>query len=324
VNAIERDEMTELTKGMLVRHELLGLGKVVALEPKTVHVFFAASKDRFATKLSLLVAGPLLRPAGAGENAWLEGMSAFSRDAKTGRFGLAQTWLTHEEAVARFLETFPQGFTDPAYTGGVKSRREHPSRWRRAHEAFGDAFGGGEGERLLAAGEVGELVARAVRVEHQMRSLHKDALGTSYAVSLGDPDAARGFFAALFDVLAAPAPERARFEVLAAAVAALPGDGSVELGWPLVTELPFAAQPERHALLRPKFTCDAAHRLGLELCYHPAPNWSTYAAVLRSAGTLLEKLWPLGARDHIDVDAFMHVATAKRPARSKVTARPAM
>src|SRR5919197_4844964 len=103
VNAIERDEMTELTNGMLVRHDLLGLGKIVALEPKTVHVFFAASKDRFATKLSLLVAGPLLRPAGAGENAWLAGVSAFSLDAKTGRYGVAPTWLSPEEAVAHFL-----------------------------------------------------------------------------------------------------------------------------------------------------------------------------------------------------------------------------
>jgi hypothetical protein len=314
--------MIELTNGMLVHHEVLGIGKIVALEPKSVHVFFAASKDRLAKKLSLLVAAPLLRPASAGENAWLDGVTAFSRDAKTGRFGLAQTWLTHEEAVARFLEAFPQGFTDPAYTNGVKKGRDLPLRWRRAHEAFGGAFGGGEGERLLAAGEIGELIARAVRVERQMRSSQKDA-GASYAVSLGDPAAAGGFFAALFDVLAAPTPERARFEALAAAVAALPRDGTVERCWPLVTELPFVAQPERHALLQPSFTCGAAQRLGLELSYDPAPNWSTYAAVLRSAGMLLEKLRPLGARDHIDVEVFMHVASAKRPARSNVAARPA-
>jgi hypothetical protein len=86
---------------------------------------------------------------------------------------------------------------------------------------------------------------------------------------------------------------------------------SQESGWPIVTLLPFVARPDLHMLLRPKFSCDVGHRLGLELAYQPQPNWSTYSALLRSADLLLEKLRPLGARDHVDVEAFMHVATAK-------------
>jgi len=309
--------MSELTNGMLVQHELLGIGKVVALDSKTVHVFFAGSKDRFATKLWLPVAGPLLHPAGADENAWLSGMSAFSRDAKTGRYGLAQTWLSHEDAVGRFMEAFPLGFEDPKYVAGGKGRRDSASRWRRAHEAFEESFGRGEAERLVATGEVGELVARAVRLERLMGPLQKETDGASFEQSLADPAAARSFFAALVDVLAAPAPRRDAFEALATAVAALPHSGSAESTWPLVTVLPFVAQPDRHVLLRPGFTCDAAHRLGLELGYAPAPNWATYAALLKSAGLLLEKLRPIGAHDHIDVEAFMQAATAKRASRAK-------
>ena len=67
-------------------------------------------------------------------------------------------------------------------------------------------------------------------------------------------------------------------------------------------------------LLRPRFACEVSQRLGLELAYAPEPNWTTYAALLASADLLLEKLRPLGARDHVDVDAFMHVSTAKHVA----------
>jgi hypothetical protein len=82
-------------------------------------------------------------------------------------------------------------------------------------------------------------------------------------------------------------------------------------GWPIVTLLPFIARPDRHMLLRPRFACDVAQRLGLELAYEPQPSWSTYSALLASVKVLLEQLRPLGASDHVDVEAFMHVVTAK-------------
>jgi hypothetical protein len=84
----------------------------------------------------------------------------------------------------------------------------------------------------------------------------------------------------------------------------------------VVTLLPFVARPDVHMLLRPHFACDVAQRLGVELAYEAEPNWPTYASLLASAGQLLEKLRPLGARDHVDVEAFMHAVTAK-PARPK-------
>jgi hypothetical protein len=88
-----------------------------------------------------------------------------------------------------------------------------------------------------------------------------------------------------------------------------------------VTLFPFIAQPERHMLLLPSFTCEAAQRLGLDLRYQSEPNWATYAALLSSSNHLLEELKPLGARDLIDVESFLHVATAKPGARRSSTPR---
>ena len=50
--------MSDLQNGMLVQHASLGLGKVIALEEKAVHVYFASSDARFATKLRLPMAHP--------------------------------------------------------------------------------------------------------------------------------------------------------------------------------------------------------------------------------------------------------------------------
>jgi hypothetical protein len=301
--------MSELENGMLVQHASLGVGKVVALEPKAVHVFFAASEARFATKLRLPAALPLLTRS-ASPNASLSALPGFALDAKTGRYGLAGTWISHPDAVARFLESFPGGFADPKHVEDAKGRAP---RWRRAHETFETTLGRGEGERLLAVDDVAGLVERALRVEKQVRSLHKDAEKASFDAGLRDPAAARGFFAALFDLLAAPAPEPSRFEALAAAAAALAPGAAPESAWPIVTLLPFVARPDLHMLLRPRFACEVAQRLGIELAYEAAPAWSTYSALLGSAGQLLEKLRPLGARDFVDVESFMHAVTAKHP-----------
>jgi hypothetical protein len=305
--------MSDLENGMLVQHASLGVGKIVALDPKAVHVFFATSDARFATKLRLPMALPLLTPA-ASKNAWLSGLSNFTLDAKTGRYGLGgSTWLSHADAVARFLAVFPKGFEDPKYVGEGTDKRERVSRWRRAHETYVETLGNGEGERLLAAGDLGALAERALRVERHVRTLSREAEKASLEDALKNLEASRGYFTAMFELLAAPSPEQSRFEALAAAVAVMAPAATEDAGWPLVTLLPFVARPDLHILLRPRFACEVAQRLGLDLAYAPEPNWWTYSALLRSAEVLLQKLQPLGARDHVDVESFMHVVTAKHP-----------
>lgn len=303
--------MSDFKSGMLVQHASLGLGKVVALEPDSVHVFFETSTTRFATKLRLSFAKPLLS-ASVTKNAWLKGMAPFTLDPKIGRYGLAPTWLRQDEAIARFTRTFPRGFADPKYLGAAKGGGERATRWRTAHETYAKLLGNGEGERLLADGDVEELGRRALRIERQVTQLQPASDRASLKQALSDPGAARDYFAALFAFLAAPHPESALFETLASASAGLTKSGSLGFGWELCTLLPFIAQPDRHMLLQPKAACDAANRFGFDLNYQDRPCWSAYSALLRWAELLQVALRPLGARDYIDIECFMHIVAIRR------------
>jgi hypothetical protein len=311
--------MIGLESGMLVQHASLGLGRVVAVERSAVHVVFLSQDARVATKLRLPMALSFLGPP-ASSNAWLSGLSGFTLDAKTGRYGRTTTWMSHADAVAQFTDQFPLAFKDPAYTGPDRSRGDRAPRWRRAHGAFAETLGEGKGERLLAEGDVAGLVECTIKIGRIVGPLLRDVGSVPLGAGRGELALASEFFAALFDLLSAAAPDRTRFEALAGSVAALAPGGAPESLWPTVTLLPFIARPDVHMLLRPQPACDGAQRLGYELAYEAAPSWRTYESLLASTGQLLEKLRPLGARDRIDVEAFIHAALA-RPVRSKVTVR---
>jgi hypothetical protein len=85
----------------------------------------------------------------------------------------------------------------------------------------------------------------------------------------------------------------------------------------VATLFPFVADPSRHALLLPKPACAAAARLGCDLRYRPAPSWVTYDAFRAFCAQLLEELRPLGARDLVDVEAFLHAVGTPSPRRNK-------
>ncbi len=304
--------MSDLVNGTLVRHTSLGVGKIVALEPTAVHVFFPDSDKRFAAKLRLPAARAMLRTEGFEPDGWLQGLSAFTLDPATGRYGLAATWVTHEQALEQFLAIYPSGFGGPEYlASGGKSERA--ARWRAAGEAWTAAFGEGEGERLVADDDLKELVKRALKVEALVAPLHLPADEGAMKEALSDEDATRTYFSALIDLLSVPSPGRARFEKLFAAAGALPVEPAQQ--WLAATLFPFLASPQRHVLLRPKSTCVAAERLGCDLRYEPFPNWATYSALRACSTRQLERLSPNGATDFVDLEAFFHViATAKRSA----------
>lgn len=306
--------MEDLANKMLVRHVSLGVGKVIAVEPNAAHVFFAESDNRFATKLRLPAARALLRTEGVERNAWLEGLSDFSFDEKAGRYGLAATWLTHDQAVAQFLAAFPQGFSDPKHTGAGVARAARAPQWRAAHDEWDKALGGGEGERLLAADDLRELVRRALRVAQHVSSLEPVAEKDGLKEALADGDAARAFFAAVFELLGERVPGRAGFEKLFAASEHLPVPPASR--WPMATLFPFVAEPARHVFLQAKPTCAAAARLGCDLRFDEKPNWATYAALRKLSARLLEDLAASGARDFVDVESFLYV-TAKRASRPR-------
>ncbi len=295
---------THFATGTLVKHVSLGIGKVVAVEPTAVHVFFPQSDKRQAAKLRLPTAVPLLTQDGVAPDAWLAGLTSFALDPKTGRYALGTNFVTHDEAVAEFLAAFPKGFADPAYVGDGTGKHERAARWRAATSEWGRALGGGEGERLLADGDLREVSRRALRVARHVTAIRGaiDAEVLEEALEPGDEAAA--FFDALLRVTSARAPARPRLEKLFVASEALGVER--DLAWPMATLFPFVADPAQHVVLLPKPACAAAARLGCDLRYKPAPNWATYNALRALSDRLLANLGSHGARDFIDVEAFLY------------------
>jgi hypothetical protein len=102
-------------------------------------------------------------------------------------------------------------------------------------------------------------------------------------------------------------PGHATFKAMAEAVSQLPADGGKVNTWPIVTLLPFLADPAKYIALKPTNTELIAARMAFDLKYDSTPNWETYDATLRMAAQLLARLAPLGAKDMIDVQQFMVV-----------------
>jgi len=306
--------MIDIANGLLVKHVSLGIGKVVAVEPTAVHVFFPHSEKRYAAKFRWPAAGALLTRDGVEPDAWLTGLTSFALDPTTGRYALAANFLSRADALAEFLKAFPGGFADKAYVGDGSGKRERAPRWRAASLEWTNVFGGGQAGQLLADGELREVVRRALRVGRLVSNV-PGAIGEDVLEEALEPgDVVKAFFDALFGLVSVPSSARPRLEKLFSATEALGVEP--ELVWPMATLFPFLADPSRHMLLLPRPACGAAARLGCDLRYKPTPNWATYNAFRSLSEQLLGELRPHGARDLADVEAFLH-ALATPPRRKR-------
>jgi hypothetical protein len=314
--------MTAIATSSLVKHVSLGVGKVVAVEATALHVFFPRSEKRYAAKLRWPAAQALLTIDGVEPNSWLQGLTSFTFDASSGRYALAPNFLTHDDALAEFLQIYPAGFADPAYAGDGSGKRERAWSWRAANAEWSQALGGGEGERLIAESDVAELSRRALRVAAHVRRIAGVIDFDVLAEALEPGDVVKGYFEALFALLAAPTPTRARVEKAFATSEAL--GVAPDAAWAMATLFPFVADPKRFVLVVPKLASGAAARLGCDLKLKPAPNWATYAALQGLSAQLMEKLGPGGARDYVDVDCFLHALSTRRSAAAspRATAVP--
>ena len=319
--------MRRLEAGSLVRHRTLGTGKVVAVEATALHVFFPGSDTRFAAKLRWPAAGAFLSVDAPEPDPSLEALDSFAMDATSGRYALAAGFVGQDEAVSAFLAEHPAAFLvvdGPAKGAPRNDRRE---RWRAASALWAKTLGGGQAAALLEDGEHAELARRALRVAGPALAVHGMMEPETLAEAFQPGPEIRDFLHALVGYLAVPLPARARFDKLCAAVRALgtPPDAA----WPLVTFFPFVASPARHVLLLPRSACAAAARLGCDLRFEATPNWATYVRLRDLSSRLLEKLAPSGARDHVDVESFLHATgtrrtatTARRAAISTTTHAP--
>jgi hypothetical protein len=78
----------DLANGMVVRHATLGIGRVVALEPTAIHVFFVEGERREAAKLRLPAARVFLSPAPSVKDERLQNLPAFTFHPDSGRWAL--------------------------------------------------------------------------------------------------------------------------------------------------------------------------------------------------------------------------------------------
>lgn len=207
-----------------------------------------------------------------------------------------------ERAVKAFLEQYPNGFMDPDF---VNRQRSHPAT---AHQRYLESLGGDRGELLLGAGDTETLVHSAIDVLHESRLLSRPELD-ALEQTLGDEDAARHYFQAMFAVVSDFEPNERAFRAYANAMQSLAhaSRGVSAASWPVATVLPHLARPEVFAFVDPSPVRSCAERLDFNLNYTSELNWGTYARVLRMCDNVMQRIGALGARDLIDLCAFLRV-----------------
>jgi len=206
-----------------------------------------------------------------------------------------------EQAIEFFLQKYPMGFEDADY---LKAERNY--KWA-SHERWRTTLGAGEGERLLAAGDVGEVCRRLAAVEGPTKFLHR-VEKIALHEALNELAAMRPYLDALFALVEEATPSEGCFTAYANALELFPSRGQTNVfRWTAACVFPAMARPDTHLFVKPQCTRHCAARLGLELQYEPQPKWLTYRYLLDLAARLLETLQPRGARDLIDVQSFIWV-----------------
>ena len=298
--------------GMLVEHPkrpAWGPGKVLAIggvDGKKITVYFRdfeekneennlnrAVKKIDTTKVQLRVADIQTDPM-------LDNLPPFTNNA----FKSTKPRASLEQGESIFLKYFPAGFKDPKYI-----ERERAMKLR-ACSLYADTLGDGKAEKLLKAGDIGEVRDLALKVLAETGFLLFLTESMAFRDGLKDDEAAHRFFKALFTLLSSGLDEE-RFDALKEALQLMPVEGKTgPVKWTVATILPFLAQPHRHFFMKPESIKAGAELLRFDIQYRPDPNWITYSKVLELANLLLARLRHLGASDMIDVQTFMYVIWA--------------
>jgi hypothetical protein len=209
--------------------------------------------------------------------------------------------LTREQAMERFIEKFNNGFPDAWY------RSTHRDQRVSQHQTFTARL---QPERLRALAlsdprAAGDMLIGVL--ETPSRSLlNARAELPRLREAFADIKNLPPYLNALADLLEAERPNVKTFEAYVAAMAAFEATAkNSPVTWPLVTALPYIAQPDRHLFVRPTSTQRAASLMGFELRFNRKPNWPTYERVLGMGNNLLEFIKHRSGEDMFDVQAFV-------------------
>jgi hypothetical protein len=287
--------------GILVEHPVWQRGKVIEIiSPYAIIHFPALANSPQGPQRKLRDDAPQITKSSVQSDPELDAIETGpAKPRKISKRKVKDLQNLLDESVQWFEKTYPAKFADDKFIDSDLRNK------RAAADVFQMNFGEGRGAAMVDQGKHAEVattldgIFRATNVlsPFEVKAVHK-------AFVKGDESATKvlgmtlGFLAN---------PGQHTFKVMAEAVSQLPADGGKVHTWPIVTLLPFLADPKRFIALKPTNTELMATRMGTNLKYDTTPNWETYDAFLRMSNALLERLKPLGAKDMIDVQQFMWV-----------------
>lgn len=210
-----------------------------------------------------------------------------------------------QDTIKDFHTKNPLGFNDPNY---LRKHGERDDKWA-AHELFVQHFGNGQGQQLLDAGNISEITQRVISVVSKSKTLLSYE-SAALADALKNQSSATRFYKAFFALLDSPVVTEQVYQPYIDAALDLPHeDGKAKVGiWPVVSLLPFIAQPDKHMFLKPRNAQAAAEALDFDLHYQTEPNWQTYKALLDMTKICFYEIKHLSPRDFMDVQSFMWLA----------------
>ena len=204
-----------------------------------------------------------------------------------------------DAAVQWFEGHYPAKFEDEKFVDNDLRNK------RSATEVFQANFGEGRGAAMVDQGKHAEIAGALDGIFRSTNILSPFEVKAVHKAFVKADESSTKVLGATLAFVANPGQQS--FKVMAEAVSQLPADGGKVHTWPIVTLLPFLADPKRFLPLKPTNTEVIAARMDAKLKYDTTPNWETYDAFLRMSRSLLERLTPLGAKDMIDVQGFMWV-----------------
>jgi hypothetical protein len=287
--------------GILVEHTVWQRGKVIEiLSPYAIIHFPALATSPQGPQRKLREDAPQLTKSSVQSDPELDGVETGpGKPKKISKRKVKDLQNLLDEAVQWFEQTYPAKFDDEKFLDADMRNK------RAAQETFAANFADGRGAAMVDAGQHAEIagaldgIFRATNIlsPFEVKAVHK-------ALVKGDESATKVLGYTLAFVAT---PNQPTFNAMAEAVSQLPADGGKVNTWPIVTLLPFLADPKKYIALKPTNTELIAARMAFDLKYDSTPNWETYDQTLRMAAQLLTRLAPLGAKDMIDVQQFMVV-----------------
>ena len=287
--------------GVLVEHTVWQRGKVIEiLSPYAIIHFPALADSPQGPQRKLREDAAQLTKSSVQSDPTLDAIETGpGKPKKISKRKVKDLQHLLDETLKWFDQTYPAKYDDEKFVDNDLRNK------RAAAEVFQVNFGEGRGAAMVDEGKHAEIAStldgiyRATNIlsPFEVKAVHK-------AFAKADEASTKVLGATIAFVAS---PGQPTFKAMAEAVSQLPADGGKVSTWPIVTLLPFLADPKKFVALKPTNTELMSSRMSFDLKYDSAPNWETYDAALRMAAQLLGRLAPLGAKDMIDVQQFMVV-----------------